>query len=352
MSAVPLGAAGRTLAIWATGLASAMGLVAATVTSLHAPTSAAQEQGQRAVPASLALRDTTLAVTNSQALFLTALETQDSVGRGSAISAAQAYGQSAITSWTTYQRYALNLPGEAALRQEYQAATNLGQKLGAQLVSISASSPVYGSTLVAQGKAVDAEEVALTKLQTTMYDPLLRGGNARITSGIAHARTIVLGGFGLLAGLFSIIAFALMRGARRDQRAMSAEAVELRTGREQAEFDASLQRALEMAPTEEAAVAVVRKALAMIAVDTPTEVLLADSSHAHLRQVLSTHPTVDAGCPVGVPGECPAASDGHTRVFDSRSLDSCRFIEGGVGGAWAVCVPVNVAGRTTGVIHA
>ena len=52
-----------------------------------------------------------------------------------------------------------------------------------------------------------------------------------------------------------------MRGARRDQQLMDREASLLRIAGEQAEFERSLQRGLEMAPTEEAAYEIVGQAL-------------------------------------------------------------------------------------------
>ena len=351
MSVSRLGAGGRTLVIWATGLVFATVLVVATVASLRAPEAAAREQVQRAAPADLALRDTALASTESQAMFLVALQTQDAASRGTLISQAQAFGQTATTEWADYQRYALNRRDEAALGQAYIQANILGETLGARLVSMSPTSEAFASTLTAQRAASDAAIAAIAKLESTIYDPILRGQSTTITAGIARTRRIILGGFGLLAAVFTIVGLALMRGARRDQRVLAAESAELRTGREQAEFEAALQRALEMAPTEDAAIGAVNKALRIAATDTPTEVLLADSSYAHFRRVVSTDPDGRTACQVGLPGECPAASDGHARVFDSRCLDCCPNVEATDGDVWAVCVPVNVAGRTTGVIH-
>jgi len=338
--------------IWGTGLISATALVAVTVVSLQAPDAAAREQVQRAAPADLELRDTALAITQAQADFVAALQTQDAVSRGSLISEAQAFGQSANASWTTYKRYALHRPGEDALGQAYVQANGLGDTLGAKLVSLSASSPAFASTLAAQRTAFNGGVDEIAKIESTIYDPILKDGNSAITSDIAATRRVILGGFGVLAVLYTIIALALMRGARRDQHTLAAEAADLRTGREQAEFDAALQRALEMAATEQSALGAIQKALRIVVADTPTELLLADSSYAHFRQVISTHPQCGTACQVGMPGECPAARDGHARVFNSAEIDCCPFVEAPEGQVWAVCVPVNVAGRTTGVIHA
>jgi len=351
VSSPRFGAAARTLLIWATGVACVTALTAAGIISLHRPTSDAAQLGQRALPSDLALRDTVSSIMQGETLFIAALQTQDPAARGSAISAAQDASQAASGSWLVYKSHALNRPGETASRQAYEAAAESGGTLGARLVSMSSSDPTYATTLAEQRRASDAQVAAITKLESTVYAPLVQGGAQNVSSGIARARTTVLEGFGLLLMLFTVVAFALVRGARRDQRATTREAEAMRTAQEQAKFDAALQRALEMAPSEDAAVDVVRKALEIVAADTPAEILLADSSHAHLRQVLSTHPAADASCLVGLPRECPAASDGHTRIFDSTHLDACRFLSGRVDPVWAVCVPVSIAGRATGVIH-
>jgi len=338
--------------MWATGLACASVLVVVGIASLHDPGSAAWQLGHHSLPADLALRDTIMADLNSQASFITALQTQDPTARGSAISDAQAFGQTADASWATYESHALNGRGEAAYQQTYEATAARGRQLGAQLVAMSPSSPQYAATLAAERSQYVAEVAALTQLESTFYAPLVRVGGQTIGSDIARARTVVLAGFALLASLFTVLALALTRGGRRYQRSLTAEAEALRAAQEQAEFDASLQSALEMAPNEETTVQVVEQALAMIAPGTPAELLLADSSHAHFRQVLTTDPAADAGCQVGSPRDCPTATGGHTRVFvDSSHLSTCRFLRGRADPVWAVCVPVSIAGRTTGIIR-
>ncbi len=80
--------------------------------------------------------------------------------------------------------------------------------------------------------------------------------------------------------------------------------------------------------------------------------LVADSSQAHFRQVLNTAPDADAGCGVIVPRDCPAVMSGQTRHFATSSdLDTCPHLRGRDDAVWATCVPVAIAGRTTGVLH-
>ena len=109
-----------------------------------------------------------------------------------------------------------------------------------------------------------------------------------------------------------------------------------------------------MAPTEEAAFDVVSQALRLVGGDTAIEVLAADSSHAHFRRATATDTDTEGrfACAVGGPHDCPAASSGQTRVFsDSTTLDACPYLRQHEP-AWAMCVPISMAGRTTGVVHA
>jgi diguanylate cyclase (GGDEF)-like protein len=108
-----------------------------------------------------------------------------------------------------------------------------------------------------------------------------------------------------------------------------------------------------MESTEQGTYGVIRQALELVAPDCGVELLVADSSRAHFHQVISTGKEGRAACQVGAPSECPAASSGQTRVFrDSRKLDTCPYLRDHAESVWATCVPVSIAGRTTGVVHA
>jgi diguanylate cyclase (GGDEF)-like protein len=82
-----------------------------------------------------------------------------------------------------------------------------------------------------------------------------------------------------------------------------------------------------------------------------SELLLADSSRAHFRQVLvSAAPAGDGGCGVMSPDDCPAASRARTMVFpSSTALDACPNLRGR--GCSALCVPMGIGGKATGVFH-
>lgn len=155
--------------------------------------------------------------------------------------------------------------------------------------------------------------------------------------------------FGCLLGIGFTTLFAL--------KALRVEREDLRKARLQArltsrnEFEARLQRALEMSKSETSVFDLVSEALVDAAPDVRTELLLADSSRAHFRQVLVNQGSGDAcGCGVVSPDDCPAASHGQTMVFPtSTALDACPNLRGR--GCSAACIPVSIAGNSVGVFH-
>ena len=103
--------------------------------------------------------------------------------------------------------------------------------------------------------------------------------------------------YATLALMLSIVGLWLMRGSRRDDRRMVTDAAAMQAEARYANLETSLQRGLEMEQTEEATYDVIAQALTIVAPDVPSEMLLADSSQAHFRQVFSTAPGADAACP-------------------------------------------------------
>jgi predicted signal transduction protein with EAL and GGDEF domain len=121
------------------------------------------------------------------------------------------------------------------------------------------------------------------------------------------------------------------------------------------EFDARVHRAMEMAGTEAVAHRAVARALARGTERLSAELLLADSSEATLARAAHAAPDGAApGCPVATPRECPAIRRSQTLVFPSSDeIDACPHLAGRPeGDRSAACVPVSVAGRSIGVLHA
>lgn len=110
---------------------------------------------------------------------------------------------------------------------------------------------------------------------------------------------------------------------------------------------------LEVADDEPAAYAVLSRAMEIAAPDHAAELLLADSSKAHLRAVVE-HPTNGgAGCGVTSPWSCPAVRRGSTMVFDdSDAIRSCPHLAAHAEPCSAVCSPLTFMGQPMGVLHA
>ncbi len=147
---------------------------------------------------------------------------------------------------------------------------------------------------------------------------------------------------------------ALARQSAEAARAASAGAAQRELQARRQEFESRLSNALDMAEDEAEVIDVIERSLAATLPDSPTELLLADNSHAHLLRMASTAPAGHAqGCNVTSPDHCPAARRAQVQRFaSSDDLDACPKLRGRAQGAVAaVCVPVSIMGRTVGVLH-
>jgi diguanylate cyclase (GGDEF)-like protein/PAS domain S-box-containing protein len=119
-------------------------------------------------------------------------------------------------------------------------------------------------------------------------------------------------------------------------------------------FGTQLIEALEMADEEDATFEVVERAMEQISPVAPMELLLSDSSRAHLERAATSKTAGAPACPVESPFACVAVRRGNPVVFEtSESLNACPKLRDRPGGACsAVCVPVSFMGRALGVLHA
>lgn len=146
-------------------------------------------------------------------------------------------------------------------------------------------------------------------------------------------------------------AVALRERDARDE--LEATAHELRTQSQRDAFGTKLSEALEMADEESQAYEVVTRAMIEIAPSAPAELLLADSSRAHLRHVAHSPAAEAPGCQVESPFACVAVRRGQPVTFESsEALNACPKLRGRPSGPCsAVCVPVSFMGRALGVLH-
>lgn len=145
------------------------------------------------------------------------------------------------------------------------------------------------------------------------------------------------------------------------------------------QLNGQLARAFGMVETESDIITVFKRVVSKVLPEISVELLLADSSMAHLRlaactcapesfesgRIASDPENGDAEvsdranviltpmCNVHSPRECMATRLSKNHIFnDSLALDACPvLIERCKGSIPAVCVPINIAGMSVGVIH-
>ncbi len=127
-----------------------------------------------------------------------------------------------------------------------------------------------------------------------------------------------------------------------------------RESNERQTFRNDLARAFEVTDDKQEVLAGVARALENVIPRNQAELLLADSSQAHLRRA-QAHPTQGAArCPVDSPKSCAALSSTQKVVYESsRLLNVCpKLPQHEQAPCSAVCVPVTFNGQAMGVLHA
>ena len=167
----------------------------------------------------------------------------------------------------------------------------------------------------------------------------------------AYARSIVV--VALLLILWRLLLRPMADHLNEERRRLLEAEAAQRSINTRQELAAQLHDALDMADDEPAVHHVVARAMQRIVPAEPGELLLADSSRAHLQRVAAS-PTAGApGCGVTTPWSCPAVRRGHTTSFaSSEDINACPHLADREGGARsALCVPVSANGRNLGVLH-
>jgi diguanylate cyclase (GGDEF)-like protein len=205
--------------------------------------------------------------------------------------------------------------------------------------------------IAAVEQATDAKlDTALGALQSTITSRLLvTAGQAKAAANAARVGLLWCLAIGVIFALAVTTSMA-RKALRVEHEWTRRDTVQLDLTR-RTEFEARLQRALEMAKAEAPVFDLVAEALGVAAPQLSGELLLADSSRAHFRQVLvSPSDGHDMGCGVLSPEDCPAAARGQSLVFpSSTALDACPNLRGR--GCSALCVPVSISGNSVGVFH-
>ncbi len=255
-------------------------------------------------------------------------------------------------SYLALHRY-LSLPANTGLAPDLprRYATYVESRTGlATFLTTGARSPqsaLVAATEQAADKNLDA---AFASLQATITARLEQTGH-QVQAAASDARNSLLASLVIGVAFGIAVTTILTRKALRLEHDLAGrEAVQSRISR-RIEFEGRLQRALEMAKEEAPVFDLVSVALHDAAPGLRAELLLADSSRAHFRQVLvSSSGSNDLGCAVVSPDDCPAASRGQTMTFpESNALDACPYLRGRA--CSALCVPVSISGNAVGVVH-
>ncbi|MEQ8718713.1 MAG: sensor domain-containing diguanylate cyclase [Acidimicrobiales bacterium] len=152
--------------------------------------------------------------------------------------------------------------------------------------------------------------------------------------------------------LWLIVGRAIGRRLARERRVAAEKDEALRAEIETRRDHQRMTRAVEIADDEAGVLDVVARATVEVMGDAPAELLLADSSDAHLRRAMTTGSAVP-GCGVRSPRECIAVRHGRPlRFSSSERIDACPRLRGReLGACSAACVPLTVLSKSVGVLH-
>lgn len=130
--------------------------------------------------------------------------------------------------------------------------------------------------------------------------------------------------------------------------------VQMESDAKRADFGRQLGESMEMVDDEQDVYRVIARAFAHIDPEAPMELLIADSSRAHLVRTAESPVAGPAGCGVVSPYSCVAVRKGVTTSFEtSEALNACpKLRDRDSGPCSALCVPISFMGRSLGVLHA
>ncbi len=245
------------------------------------------------------------------------------------------------------------------LLEVYYEPGQLNQKLtnfanaADQVVALKAPDGSKTSSRLAQVQLLQqTQNEAVRDIEKTVG--IYRDEISSIVSAQGDADALLLLGGLAMAVTVALVLFRPMAHKIRSETTQLEEAEKIhRENNERQSFRTSLSQALEVTDSEDEVLAAVGRAVLEIIPENKAELLLIDSTQAHLRKA-QVNPTLGGpGCPVDSPTGCAAIRRGQTQVFESsRMLNVCPKLPEHEGGACsAVCVPVMFSGQSIGVLH-
>jgi len=181
------------------------------------------------------------------------------------------------------------------------------------------------------------------------------GSSASGSTDWLRSRGRQLAGLAALAAVIRLLVVGIPLVARldREQAEVQVHQESRKVEASERELSSRLADGMEAANTEVAALRVLERAMASVIPDRPAEMLLADSSMAHMTTVAKNAGFEPPGCGVKSPWSCPAVRRSETVIYeDSGAVRACPYlVDRRDGDCSAVCVPVSFMGGAMGVLH-
>lgn len=256
--------------------------------------------------------------------------------------------------FSEFQALVPDLPDSGGLQTDYQALlhnwTQLVDKVMGDPQAI--LDPMQTGEMMVQYANLRA---ALHRIVEQGLGSTMRDAGLQLISETRAARQMLATTLAVALLLGGAVTWGGVRAIRGQHEQILMEKAEREREAARREFEHRLHRAFELVQTEQAALGIVRDALTeTLRPDQQGELLMADSSVAHLQRVVATAADPGrSGCSVTDPHECPAVRRNSQMAFASSEVfETCPYLRNRVEeGCSALCTPISIMGRTTGVLH-
>lgn len=276
-----------------------------------------------------------------------------SVDRGTYVSRFREHMERARRRFEEFQALAADVPDTAGMQSDYVALVNTWTKLvDAALAQPTELDPMQFGEIAIQYALLRA---ALLRIMDQGLGSAMNTAGAQLISDTRGAQQMLVVTLVVALLLGGAVTWGGVRAIRGQHAQILAEKAEREREAHRREFEHRLHRAFELVQTEQGALGIVREALAeTLQPEQQGELLIADSSVAHLQRVVSTAAEpARGGCTVSDPNECPAIRRNAQMVFENNGVfETCPYLKDrGDAACSALCMPISVMGRTTGVLH-
>ena len=276
-----------------------------------------------------------------------------SVGRSAYVARYREHLGRAQARFAEFQALVPQLADSRSLQSDYLAVLENWSTLAeASLGHEGELDPMQYGELIVQYANLRA---ALHRISEQSLGSAMRVASAQLISDARAARQMLVATLAAALLLGSAVTWGGVRAIRGQHEQIMAEKAQRERDATRREFEHRLHRAFELVQNEHSALGMVGDALTeMLQPGQHGELLLADSSVAHLQTAAATAPDpARAGCSVTDPHECPAIRRNAQMTFASNQVfETCPYLRNRAEEPCsALCTPISIMGRTTGVLH-